>query len=246
MKKTIRAAGALRNNAVATHEPESALVAALRKLHPLPPSFYLSDPRKVAPALLGKILVRRDPAGWLAGRIVETEAYLGENDPAAHAAAGRTARNYVLFGPPGRAYVYLAYGNHWCLNVSTLPDGEAGGVLFRAVAPVVGRERMAQARGLDNKRLQGRGERLLTSGPGRMSQAFGVTRLRDNNKDLTNQASDLVIVDDGFRPERIAVTPRVGITKAVAHPLRYFVAGNEFVSGTKAFRQVSLAERRNT
>jgi DNA-3-methyladenine glycosylase len=103
-------------------------------LPPLKAEFYNRDPQVVARELLGKVLVRHERRATLAGRIVETEAYLGTNDPAAHAAAGRTARNDVLFGPPGRAYVYLAYGNHWCLNVSTLPDGTAGGVLFRAVS----------------------------------------------------------------------------------------------------------------
>lgn len=197
----------------------------VQSLPPLPPEFYNRDPQVVARELLGKVLVRREHRAVLAGRIVETEAYLGTNDPAAHAAAGRTARNDVLFGPPGRAYVYLAYGNHWCLNVSTLPDGTAGGVLFRAVEPLIGLAEMAKARGVD-----GRIARLLTSGPGRLGQAFGVTRARDNGKDMTDPSSNLVIVDDGFRPQEIEVTTRIGITKAVEHPLRFVVAGNGFVS----------------
>lgn len=197
----------------------------VQSLPPLPPEFYNRDPQVVARELLGKVLVRREHRAVLAGRIVETEAYLGTNDPAAHAAAGRTARNDVLFGPPGRAYVYLAYGNHWCLNVSTLPDGTAGGVLFRAVEPLIGLAEMAKVRGVD-----GRIARLLTSGPGRLGQAFGVTRARDNGKDMTDPSSNLVIVDDGFRPQEIEVTTRIGITKAVEHPLRFVVAGNGFVS----------------
>ena len=107
--------------------------------------FFNRDPRQVARALLGKLLIRKTPRGILAGRIVETEAYLGQGDAAAHAAAGKTARNAVLFGPPGRAYVYLIYGNHYCLNVSCLPDGIPGGVLFRALEPVTGIEQMAKA-----------------------------------------------------------------------------------------------------
>jgi DNA-3-methyladenine glycosylase len=194
-------------------------------LPPLKAEFYNRDPQVVARELLGKVLVRSERKVVLAGRIVETEAYLGTDDPAAHAAAGRTVRNDVLFGPPGRAYVYLAYGNHWCLNVSTLPDGTAGGVLFRAVEPLAGLEEMANARGID-----GRIPRLLTSGPGRLGQAFGVTRARDNGRDMTDPASDLVIVDDGFRPQQVEVTTRIGITKAVEHPLRFVIAGNEFVS----------------
>ena len=204
---------------------------SLRELPPLPASFYATDPRQAGRELLGKVLVRRDTGLLLAGRIVETEAYLGTNDPAAHSAAGRTARNFVLFGPPGRAYVYLSYGNHWCLNVSTLPDGEAGGVLFRALEPIAGLEAMAHARGLDLSHVTGRAARLLTSGPGRMAQALGVTRTRDNNKNLCDFNSDLVIVDDGFPAPKVGVTVRVGITKAVNEPLRYFVAGNPFVSG---------------
>ena len=204
---------------------------SLRELPPLSASFYALDPRQVGRELLGKVLVRRETGRLLAGRIVETEAYLGTNDPAAHAAAGRTARNFVLFGPPGRAYVYLVYGNHWCLNVSTLPDGEAGGVLFRALEPIAGLEAMARARGLDSSHVTGRAARLLTSGPGRMAQALGVTRARDNNKNFCDFNSDLVIVDDGFPAPKIGVTERVGIKKAVNELLRYVVAGNPFVSG---------------
>src|SRR5580658_6060091 len=111
--------------------------------------FYDRDPRRVARALLGKLLVRRTAGGVLAGRIVETEAYLGQDDPAAHSAAGRTARNSVLFGPPGIAYVYFIYGVHYCLNVSCLPDGVPGGVLFRALEPIVGIADMAAARGIE-------------------------------------------------------------------------------------------------
>src|SRR5271166_2325791 len=110
--------------------------------------FFNRDPRRVARALLGKLLVRKTPQGILASRIVETEAYLGQDDAAAHTAAGRTARNSVLFGPPGHAYVYFIYGNHYLLNVSCLPDGIPGGVLFRALEPVAGIEQMAKARGI--------------------------------------------------------------------------------------------------
>src|SRR5690242_16248982 len=148
------------------------------RLFRLPRQFYDRDPREVSRDLLGKVLVRREGKMLLKGRIVEVEAYLGADDPAAHAAAGRTARNDVLFGPPGRAYVYFIYGNHWCFNVSTLPDGVAGGVLFRALQPLEGLERMARARGVTVKSQ--RDLRLLTSGPGRLAQAFGITRLRDN------------------------------------------------------------------
>lgn len=200
-------------------------------LVPLPRDFYSRDPRLVSRDLLGKILVRRRRGKLLAGRIVEVEAYLGADDPAAHSASGRTPRNAVLFGPPGHSYVYFIYGNHFCFNVSCLPDGEAGGVLFRALEPVVGIEEMAEARHVPLNRENASGDlRKLTSGPGRLAQAFGITRERDNEKDLTSTRSDLFIADDAFRPQRIEVTPRIGITKAVAHPLRYILGGNKFVS----------------
>src|SRR5271157_5845464 len=118
-------------------------------LTPLTPVFYNRDPRQVARALLGKLLIRKTPRGILAGRIVETEAYLGQGDAAAHSAAGKTARNAVLFGPPGRAYVYFIYGNHYCLNVSCMPEGLGEGVLLRSMEPVFGLEAMASARGIE-------------------------------------------------------------------------------------------------
>lgn len=201
---------------------------ASRSPVPLPAAFYDRDPRVVSHELLGKVLVRREGRNVLTGRIVEVEAYLGTGDAAAHAAAGRTTRNDVLFGPPGRAYVYFIYGNYYCLNVSCLPDGIAGGVLFRALEPLKGIEEMARARGVDVR--EKRDWRKLTSGPGRMAEAFGITRERDNGKDLTNPRSDLWIGDDGFRPRKIEVTKRIGITKAAGMPLRYIIADNEFVS----------------
>src|SRR6266700_2710109 len=161
------------------------------QLRPLPLPFYDRDPRLVAPDLLGKSLVRRLGRKLLTGRIIEVEAYLGADDPAAHASIGRTPRNAVLFGPPGRAYVYFIYGNHYCLNVSCLPDGVAGGVLFRAVEPVTGIEEMAAARGVA---VRTPGDlRKISSGPGRLAEAFGVTRERDNDKSFVRPKSDLRI-----------------------------------------------------
>ena len=201
---------------------------------PLTPAFYNRDPRRVARALLGKLLVRKTPAGILAGRIVETEAYLGQDDAAAHSAAGKTPRNAVLFGPPGRAYVYFIYGNHYCLNVSCLPDGVPGGVLFRALEPVAGLELMAKARGIEieiGSKIKGLATRKkISSGPGRLSEALGITRQRDNGKILPSARSDLRIVDDGYRVHRVVVTPRIGIAKSAERPLRYLIAGNPFVS----------------
>jgi DNA-3-methyladenine glycosylase len=195
---------------------------------PLPPEFFNRDPRVVSREILGKLLIRRQPGKLLAGRIVEVEGYLGKDDPAAHAAAGRTLRNNVLFGPPGCAYVYFIYGNHYCLNVSCLPDGVPGCVLIRALEPVIGVDDMARARGIA---LQTSADlKKLTTGPGRLAQALGITRARDNGKDLTSRASDLSIVSDGYRPARVLTTARIGITKAAERPLRFVVAENGFVS----------------
>jgi DNA-3-methyladenine glycosylase len=198
-------------------------------IHPLDRAFFARNPRRVARELLGKVLVRKQP--HLTARIVEVEAYLGENDPASHSFPGKTARNSVLFGPPGHAYVYFIYGVHYCLNVSCESDGKAGGVLFRAVEPLTGLEEMARARGIP---LPGpRGMAKLTSGPGRLAEAFGITRDRDNGCDLASSANSLWIGDDGYRARDIRTTPRIGITKAADWPLRYVLAGNPFVSGPK-------------
>src|SRR6202795_5074266 len=200
-------------------------------------AFFNRDPRRVARSLLGKVLIRKTPRGILAGRIVETEAYLGEGDAAAHTASGKTSRNSVLFGPPGFAYVYFIYGNYYCLNVSCLPDGVPGGVLFRALEPLAGVKYMAEARGievakeLDLRRISSL--KQISSGPGRMAEALEITRDRDNGKSLVSPRSDLRIVDDGYRVRRVAVTPRIGIVKSAEQPLRYFIAGNPFVSGRR-------------
>ena len=199
--------------------------------HPLPREFFNRDPRKVGRDLLGKILVRRNGRKLLTARIVEVEAYLGKNDPAAHSYGGRTPRNAIMFGPPGFAYVYFIYGNHYCLNVSCLPEGTAGAVLFRAVQPIAGIEDMTRARGIEVKTE--RDLRNLTSGPGRMAEAFGVTRERDNGKDLSSAKSDIFLAEDDFRTRRILATPRIGITKAAERRLRYVIPGNPFVSGPK-------------
>jgi len=198
-------------------------------IRPLPRAFFSRDPRRVARDLLGKVLVRAAPP--LTARIVEVEAYLGANDPAAHSAAGKTARNAVMFGPPGYAYIYFIYGNHYCLNVSCEPDGKPGGVLFRAAEPLSGIEAMSRAREIE---IHGPKDLpKLTSGPGRLAEAFGITRIRDNGCDLTSSASSLWLGDDTYRACGIRIGPRIGITKAADKPLRYFLGGNPFVSGPK-------------
>ncbi|HEY6350106.1 MAG TPA: DNA-3-methyladenine glycosylase [Candidatus Angelobacter sp.] len=194
-------------------------------------SFFDRDPREVSRELLGKLIVRRQGRKVRSGRIVEVEAYLGADDLAAHAAAGRTARNSVLFGPPGHAYVYFIYGVHYCLNISCLPDGEAGCILVRALEPVAGIQEMARARGLEDLDFtSARNLRRLTSGPGKLCGALGITRTRDNGKDMVSPRCDLQVMEDGYKTGKVTVTPRVGITKSAEMPLRYVLAGNPFVS----------------
>ena len=197
----------------------------LRKFQPLPRSFYNAAPDIVARHLLGKIILRESYGKILAGRIVETEAYFGINDPAAHSAAGRTTRNAVLFGPPGHAYVYLIYGVHYCLNVSCEPRGEAGCVLIRALDPIAGQETMMHNRGLSHH-VSGR---ALTGGPGKLCSALAITRA-DNGVDMTSRQAALRIIDDNCDQAEIAVTPRIGITKAADRPLRFHIRGNVCVS----------------
>ncbi len=194
-------------------------------------AFFNRDPRAVARELLGNLVVRREARKQLAGRIVEVEAYLGAGDLAAHAAAGHTARNAVLWGPPGHAYIYFIYGVHYCLNISCLPAGEAGCILVRALEPVSGMREMARARELADLDLTStRDLRKLASGPGRLCEALGITRPRDNEKDMLSPESDLQVMSDGFRVDEVAVTQRIGITKSAELPLRYVIAGNAFLS----------------
>lgn len=201
---------------------------------PLAREFFNRDSRMVGRELLGKLLIRRVGRRRLVGRVVEVEAYLGKDDPAAHSFGGPTPRNMVMFGPPGFAYVYFIYGNHYCLNVSCQPEGNAAAVLFRALEPLAGIEQMALSRDMTVE--SPRDLRLLTSGPGRMAEAFAVNRERDNGKDLTTARSDLWLADDGFIPAEIAATKRIGITKAAEREWRYLIKGNPFVSGPKKIK----------
>ena len=184
---------------------------------PVPRSFFERDPESVARNILGKLIVRSLDGEQLVGRITEVEAYLGLDDPAAHAFAGRTNRNAVLFGPPGFAYVYFIYGVHYCLNFSCQPEGHAGCVLIRALEPVTGIAKMAELRGLSSTASS----KLLTGGPGKLCQALGITRASVNGLDVTATKSPLRVLDDGFTPARIEVTPRVDITKAQDRLLRF-------------------------
>jgi DNA-3-methyladenine glycosylase len=181
--------------------------------------FYLASPEVVARKLIGKLITHDLNGERLTGRIIESEAYLGRSDPASHTYGGKTARNAVLFGPPGFSYVYFVYGMHYCLNFSCHVQGEPGGVLIRALEPIAGLETMARLRG-----ISGTGKRkLLCSGPGRLCQALGITRAKDNGVDVTLANSRLQVLDDGSRPASVSVTPRIGISKAVDLPLRFMV-----------------------
>ena len=199
-------------------------------------AFFEDSPERVAPRLLSKLLVHCTPAGVLAGRIVEAEAYLGPHntppDPAAHAHRGPTPRNVVLFGPPGHAYVYAIYGRYFCMNISCERAGRAGCVLLRALEPVAGMEEMAANRGLSAHASA----RQLASGPGRLCQALALTRIGHNGASVTSAASALQVRDDGFAEPEVRVTARIGIKEAVDWPLRFAVAGHPCVSGPKNMR----------
>jgi DNA-3-methyladenine glycosylase len=157
----------------------------------LPAVFYDRDPREVAPDLLGKLLVRvEDDGARTVGRIVEVEAYCGADDPGSHAYRGETPRTRTMFGPPGGLYVYFSYGMHWCANAVCRPDGTAGAVLLRALAPVDGVDRMHARRGPAARR-----DRDLCSGPAKLCQALGVDR-RFDGTDLTAATSPLMVFHD--------------------------------------------------
>ncbi len=208
---------------------ESAMVTHYQ---PLSREAFASAPDVVGPMLLGQLLVRRLQGCILAGRIVETEAYFGQDDPAAHAFAGRTARNEVLFGPPGFAYVYFIYGMYNCLNVSCEPEGLAGCVLIRALEPLAGLAEMAGNRGLPSTAKPPQ----LTAGPGRLCSALNISRQEHNGADLTSRLSDLQICQgESLRGETIT-TARIGITRAAERPLRYTLAGNACVSRGKYWK----------
>jgi DNA-3-methyladenine glycosylase len=175
-------------------------------------SFYNRSAIEVARDLLGKVLVH----GVTAGTIVETEAYLGGDDLAAHSARGITERTRVIFGPPGHAYVYFIYGMYECLNIVAEPPGQPGCVLIRALEPVAGIEIMRQRRPAARKTED------LASGPGKLTLAMGITRTL-NGADVTRGA--LVVRQSAERRAfEIAVTPRIGITQSTDLPLRFLIA----------------------
>ncbi len=181
------------------------------------------DAPSVAPTLLNKVLVR----GGRAGRIVEVEAYTGADDPASHAYRGETARNAVMFGPPGRCYVYFTYGMHWCANVVCGPPGKAHAVLIRALHPLDGLEAMRTARPAARRDVD------LCNGPAKLCQALGITGA-DGGSDLLDGSGPLLLADDGVDPPiRPGNGVRIGISVATERALRWWVPDDPSVSPTR-------------
>jgi DNA-3-methyladenine glycosylase len=203
-----------------------------RRAATLPVSFFDRPADGVARDLLGALVVSRAGGVVTSARIVETEAYLGYRDPASHGYLHRrNRRNAALFGPPGSWYVYLSYGVHWCANLVCEAEGTASAVLLRALEPVESIATMRRRRGRVD-------DRDLCSGPGKLCQALGITRDLDGKPMPDSEV--LVLAPTVQLPVEVAVTPRIGITKAADWPLRFLVAGNPHVSG----RGVATAGRR--
>ncbi|MEX2587067.1 MAG: DNA-3-methyladenine glycosylase [Actinomycetota bacterium] len=188
----------------------------------LDPEFYVRHPLELAELLLGLTLYRQRPEGLVAGRIVEVEAYCGKDDPASHAYRRRTERNAVMFGPPGRLYVYFTYGMHHCANIVADEDGLAGAVLLRAVEPLQGLELMAKRRNVDKPGL-------LAKGPGRLAQAFDLTRA-DNGADLSD--GDVWVGRQRRVEGPIERSVRIGIKPEMRQPWRFYEPG-PWVSGPR-------------
>ncbi|NIM03914.1 DNA-3-methyladenine glycosylase [bacterium] len=198
--------------------------------------FYSRKTIVVAKELLGKTLVHKTDEGIISGKIVETEAYLGQKDPGSHAYGGITRRNRIMFGPAGKAYIYLVYGNHYCLNVVTEKDGVSGAVLIRALEPQQGIGLMRKRRRLDGPLPR------LANGPGKLTKALGITGSM-NGADLTGNR--LFIISQIGSPRKksrcndfsIVTTGRIGITTGQNLPYRYYIKGSRFVSKTVPIRR---------
>ena len=191
---------------------------------PLPREFYDRATELVARDLLGAVLECETPDGLAAGRIVETEAYLGEHDLACHAAVGRTSRTAPLYGPPGIAYVYLIYGMYWCFNAVTRAEHEPSAVLVRALEPIEGIELMRRRRSTARRDVD------LTNGPGKLCLALGIDAR--HNWGRLDTPPLLVRAGEPVPDANVTVTPRIGITQSADWPLRWFVTDSPFVSKT--------------
>ena len=207
------------------------VLAVAHRLRPLPRTFYQRPTLEIAPDLLGRYLVAADSQAQVGGRIVEVEAYIGEDDPACHAHRGRTMRNDVMYGPPGRAYVYFTYGNHWMLNVVTEREGFPAAVLIRALEPKIGQHIMCQRRRVTR-------DRDLTNGPGKLTAALGISGT-DNGSNLRD--SRLFITQFIDPPAAIGQSGRVGVSEGGDVPWRFFDSESPWVSlyraGTRTSRR---------
>jgi DNA-3-methyladenine glycosylase len=214
---------AVQENSLRRGEGRSASTAGWVDGVKLPRLFYDQPTLQVAQALLGTLLVHRHPEGTTAGKIIETEAYVGPEDKASHASRGRTPRSLIMFGPPGFAYVYLIYGLHHCLNVVTEPQDYPAAVLIRAVEPIAGIQLMQARRGISDVRQ-------LTNGPGKVCQAFAIDRCL-NGADM---CSDNLYVEDRHDiPSAIVASTRVGVDYAGPWKdkcWRFYIAGHAGVS----------------
>ncbi|HEY7876596.1 MAG TPA: DNA-3-methyladenine glycosylase [Gemmatimonadaceae bacterium] len=188
----------------------------------LPRAFYERDTELVARELLGAVLRYASPNGVAAGRIVETEAYLGEHDGACHAAAGLTQRTRWLYGPPGVAYVYFVYGMHWCVNAVTRAEGLPSAVLIRAIEPLHGLARMRERRGHPPR------DRDLTNGPGKVCAALGITGALNGAR--FDRAPLSIRLGEAIPDSDAGISPRIGVSRAADWPLRWFIRDNPFVS----------------
>jgi len=189
-------------------------------------AFFDRPAEVVARELLGTLVVSSVEGETTAGRVVETEAYLGYDDPASHGYRHRrNQRNAALFGPPGTWYVYLSYGIHWCANLVCEAEGKAAAVLLRALEPVEGLDLM-------RRRRRVAADRDLCSGPGRLCQALGITRDLDGRPMPESPVVVMFRQPDG-EPLSVAATPRIGITKAAELPLRFVIAGSLWASGRR-------------
>jgi DNA-3-methyladenine glycosylase len=188
---------------------------------PLGREFYARDPSLVARELLGKIVIRRTGSETLLGKIVETEAYYGDKDPASRAYRGRKNYNRPMFEEPGRLFIYMVHA-HWLLNVVAHPEGEVGAVLIRALEPIEGLETMMRNRGMKDLRN-------LTDGPGKLTRALEVTK-ELHGLDITSSGSELTVIQGEDDNYEIGTSHRIGVTEDLPQKLRFFIEGNRFVS----------------
>lgn len=194
----------------------------------LPISFYSRDTIVVAQELLGKVLQHETSDIILSGIIVETEAYLGSEDPASHAYRGQTQRNSPMFDASGRAYVYFIYGNHYCFNVVAHHQGTAGAILIRALEPVDGIHLMKQFRAVKDKKT-------LTNGPGKLTQAMGITK-KNNGQFLTSGNLCVINGSKYLNNINVVATPRIGIKKGTESLYRFIITDNPYISKRPGIR----------